>query len=178
MSKKINTLNVFLKDPQKEVSVREFARLSKISPGTASTALKHAAHEGLLKYRKDRTNLLFKADEDSITYKHEKLFLNIKQIRDSGLIEFLQIELRQPTAIFLFGSYAKAENHKDSDIDLFVLTRTKRDLDVFAFEKKLDAKIQLFVFTSEDIVTLKKRNPHLLNNIINGFKLAGFLEVF
>ncbi len=176
--KKDNLTRSFFEEPTREFGVREFARLHKIAPATASKELSVLCDQNLIVKRKERNVLLFKAKEDSQEYKDAKRAYSIQKIRASGILTYLDGALGIPIAVFLFGSYAKAENRPGSDIDLFVMTRTKRQIDVSAFEKKLKAPIQLFVHTPEEIDTLKTKNPHLLNNMINGVKLAGFWEAF
>lgn len=176
MFKKMN--NMFFDEPDKEVSVREYARLHGISPATASTYLKELTKQGYLKQRKERNLILFKANEESKAYKDAKVNNNITRIRSSGLIEELMSKLQQPLAIYLFGSYAKAENRKGSDIDLFIITRAKKQINLEKHEKQLGASIQLFVHTPEEIERIKLKNPNLLNNVLNGIKLSGFWEVF
>ena len=86
------------------------------------------------------------------------------------LIEFLESELYFDSVI-LFGSLSKLEATKDSDIDLAVFSKSKNELDLSKFEKKLGREIQIFVF--ED---LGKVNKELRNNIMNGYKLEGWLR--
>src|SRR3989344_1214877 len=99
------------------------------------------------------------------------MYNNIKKIRSSGILEHLITQLRQPLAIFIFGSYAKSENTRKSDIDLFIITNTKQPIDTQHFEKKLHAPIQLFVHTPAEVEQLKQKNPHLINNVLNGIRL-------
>ncbi len=91
-------------------------------------------------------------------------------------MDFLNSELAHPI-IVLFGSYAKAENHEKSDIDLFLVADEKKELNLQKFEKLLNAKIHLFLHTKNEFRKLKKTSPELVNNVINGFRLAGYLEV-
>ena len=83
------------------------------------------------------------------------------------------IQLNNPV-IVLFGSYAKGEDIEDSDIDLYIETPSKKEIDLEQFEKILYRKIQIFKFNKISEVP----NPHLANNIINGIILNGHLEVF
>jgi len=178
MAKKINiNLSVFLEDPQREVAVREFARICHVAPATASAHLHRLAKEGILQKRQERNLSLFRGNEGDAAYKRTKIFENFRRIQNSGLLDTINAQLQHPLAVFLFGSYAKAENRKGSDIDLFVLTRTKKTLDLKKFEGLLGSPIQLFVYTPIEVEDIKKTNPHLINNIINGIRLSGFWEV-
>lgn len=176
MFNKKDSLKVFFNEPDREVAVREYARMCNIAPATAAKHLQQFVQQGLLVSRKERNLVLFKANEESDAYKDLKKYENIRLIRESRLLEHLIIKLQYPLAIFLFGSYAKAENRIGSDIDLFIITRTKKKIDTKIYEKKLNAPIQLFIYTPKEVHKLKKTNPHLLNNILNGVRLYGFWE--
>src|SRR3989338_4067412 len=133
-------------------SVREIARLLKINPSTASKYLQILAKDGFLRKRKEFNCILYQADAESEKFKDIKIYYNISKIRNSGLIEVIEDEL-YPEVIILFGSYAKGENTKRSDIDLFVMNKKK-------------------------VENIKKENKELLNNIMNGIRMSGFFEVF
>ena len=75
--------------------------------------------------------------------------------------------------IILFGSIARGDFHKDSDIDLYIETSSKKEVNLAEFEKKLSRKIQLF--RHKNIAKIKNNN--LINNIMNGISLNGFVEV-
>ena len=76
-----------------------------------------------------------------------------------------------PPCIFLFGSGAKGDYIKRSDIDLFLLSPEK-EVDIIKYERKLGRKINLLC--KERIPDL---SPELLNNILNGIKLSGYLKL-
>lgn len=176
MFKDSDMLRPFM-ETNREINVREHARLQGITPATSSKYLRQFYKQGILSYRNERNLLLYSAAE-SLQFRSLKTSWNIERIREAGLVQFLVRELREPLAVFLFGSFAKGENTSESDIDIFVLTATKRSIDVSLFEKQLRTTIQLVVCAPEDIVKLRKKNPHLLNNIVNGIRLHGFWEVF
>lgn len=181
MSKIINNqsfLKYFFDEPNKWLHVREMARLLKLTPTTTSKHLNQLYKEGFLAKKQERGHLLFKANAESNSYKDAKILCNIKSIRVSGLIEHLDKELHYPEAVVLFGSYAKGENDKNSDIDLFVLSNRKKEISLEEFEKKLKARIQLFIKNRGEFVKLQKENKNLSNSILNGIVIKGYLEVF
>ena len=179
MSKKIdNILHVFTLDSYRKFSVREVARLVRVSPSTASKYLNQLLKEGFLKSVEERNCILYSADIENRQFKDLKIYSNIKKIRLSGIIEFIEKELNYPELIQLFGSFAKGENRKESDIDLFILSESKLTLDLTRFEKKLGAGIQIFQYNRKNLEKMKITNKELLNNIINGITLSGFFEVF
>ena len=169
MLKIINNLKPFFEDCYRRINVREYSRLMKISPPTASKILSIYNKKGLLLVEKNRNYIYYYANKDS------KTFLNLSriywEIKLKNTINFLDENLINPT-IILFGSLSKAETKKDSDIDLCIIGH-KRELNLKKLEDNLGRKIQLFFFNS--IKNIK--NNELTNNIINGHVLSGRLKL-
>ncbi len=171
MSSIINNLNLlepFFNDCYLELGVREYSRLMKISPPTASKILKEFSKENFLIMTKSRNNLLFRINRNSELLKDlSRIYWKNKL---SNFVNFCSDTFSKPT-IILFGSLSKLESKKDSDVDIAIISKTKNDLNLEEFNKKLRREIQLFHFTSFD-----KVNKELKLNIINGFVLYGEIE--
>ena len=108
---------------------------------------------------------------DELYFKNLKTNYYTNQLFSSGLIGFL-IDNLNPSLIILFGSFRKGESDKDSDMDVFVESQIKKEIDLKKFEKKIGHKIDLFVETS-----LEKLNSNLFNNVVNGIKLYGSFKI-
>lgn len=181
MSKKIDNLTIlkfFIDEPNRRFHIRELSKLTKLAPTTVTNYLNDFKNKGFLEEKKERNYILYRANAENRSYNDLKLYYNIKKIRDSGLIDFLIDELNHPQAISLFGSFRKSENLPSSDIDLFILSPIKKELNLNLFEKKLNHNIQLFINSKKEFDLMKKNNKELLNNILNGIVIEGFLEVF
>ena len=138
MLKILNNLKPFFEDTQREISVREFAKEIKVTPPTASTTLKLYEKENILNKREFKNNLLFRINKNDLFEDLAKIFWKIL------LREELK-EIHKKTMykkIILFGSIAKTENTKESDIDIFIDTK-KRQINTKEEENKLKRKIQL-----------------------------------
>ena len=164
----INSLAPFFEDCYRRISVREYARLVKISPPTASKQLELYKRKGLLKKEVERQYFYYFADKDSWLFTELSRIYWRRRIENSGLLNFFEKEFFSPVVI-LFGSLAKAEANADSDMDIAVFTSTNKIVNLKEFEKKLKRSIQLFVFGSRDAV----KNPELLNNLLNGHIING-----
>ena len=167
MLKIIHDIQLFIEDNYRRINVREYARLQKISAPTASKTLSSLYKEGLLRRENDKQYIYYYADKGS------SLFIDLSRIywrlslERAGLISFLEDELLNPVVI-LFGSLSKAEAKQDSDIDIAVFSASKKEIPLGKYEKKLKRKIQLMLFQKRDDVS-----PELLNNILNGYLIAG-----
>lgn len=172
MFKELNTLKVFFEDPEREFNVREYARLLKISPATASKSLQLMAKKSLLSVRRERMLILYKANLESELYRDLKIFYNLQKIKASGLINELNDFYLKPV-IVLFGSCAYGFDVKESDCDMLIISEKVDDFPwIKKYEQKLKRKLQFFVVKS--IKDLK--NEHLINNILNGVNIQGKIK--
>jgi hypothetical protein len=172
MFKELSIMELFFESPSREFNVREAARLLKIAPATASKILKVLSRKGLLISRKYRRFNLYKSNLDSDFYRDLKVFWNTRRIKESGLIESLNLFYLKPT-IILFGSASVGIDTETSDFDIVIISeKTKEFADREIFEKKLKRKLQLFAVRGlKDL-----RNEHLINNVLNGITLQGGIK--
>lgn len=156
-------LKVYFENPEKRFSVRELSSLTNVPRATVHRELNLLREKGLVSEDNSAIlNSIFRVKKSN--YYEEKLF-------EYGVVDFLVKELN-PSLVFLFGSFAKGESSKESDIDLFVESSIKKEVNLKKFERKLGHKIDLFV--RKDIYDLQK---HLLNNVVNGIKLYGSFKI-
>ncbi|MGM5482240.1 MAG: nucleotidyltransferase domain-containing protein [Nanobdellota archaeon] len=165
MLKIFDNLAPFFNDCYRRISVREYARLQKISPPTASKLLQEYYKKGFLKKEYDRQYHYYYAEKDSSLFR--KISVIHWEIHLKTLLDHIEKETLNPV-IILFGSFSKAEVNPASDIDIAVFTPTKKEIDLKSFEKKLKRNIQLFMFKG-----LESADRKLLNNILNGERLRG-----
>ena len=173
----MDILKLFLENPQAKYHIREVARILKISPMTARKKLMELSKKKLLIAKKDRVYNVYTSNTESDRFKLNAKFYMIDKMQKSGLLDYLNKELK-PEAVVLFGSIAKGEYSIKSDIDLFVISELKKTINLEKFENKLGRKIQLFIYTYKEFKNMKSKNKELLNNILNGIVLSGYLEVF
>ena len=162
----------FFINPTIKLRVREIERTLKLPLPSVIRYCKELEQEDILTINKIG-NVNFYTSNRSEAYLLEKKLFNIKQIYESGLINYLKIELSNP-AIILFGSFAKGEDIEESDIDLYIETPSKKKVNLEKFEKLLKRKIQVFQQKNLKEIT----NLNLANNIINGIILNNYIEVF
>jgi len=173
----LNLLKYFVKEPERKFYVRELAKLTKKSPTTISKHLSTFRSKNLLISRREYNHLLFKANTENPLFKTIKLYYNLRNLREIGLIDYLNKEFNHPEAIILFGSFARAEDIPKSDIDILIITQIKRHINLSTFEKKLEHKIQLFLYSKKEINKMKFKNKELINNFVNGIILEGYWEL-
>jgi|SRR3989344_940165 len=168
MLKIINNLQPFFEDCYRELNVREYAKQAKISPPTASKLLKGWTAEELLKQREEHNRLLFSASRETVFRDLARIYWGQRLKRVIAAIEGHSTV----PVVMLFGSLAKAEAKGDSDVDIAIFAPEKNIIDMEPFAKHLKREINLHWFRSMSEIP----NPHLRNNIINGYILKGLLR--
>jgi predicted nucleotidyltransferase len=172
MFRELNNLKVFFENPSKEINVREFARILKISPATASKKLERFSKEKMLKKRKFKNFNLFQLNIENEEIIEIKKFYNLKKLKESGLIEELNKFYLKPT-IILFGSFYEGFDNESSDVDLVIISEKDKEFNQKEkFEKKLKKRLQIFVVKKISEI----KNKHLINNILNGTKIQGEIK--
>jgi predicted nucleotidyltransferase len=163
----------FFLNPSVKLRVRQIEKVLCLPLPSVIRYCKELEEEGILKKVKIGNVLFYTSDTINDFYLLEKKLFNLKQIYLSGLLDYLRQTLSNPP-IVLFGSYFKGEDREDSDIDLYIETSSKKDLELKKFEKVLQRKIQIFRYKKINEI----KNLHLANNILNGITLNNYLEVF
>jgi len=152
MLKIFNELKPFFEDCYRDISVRQYASMTDISPPTASKTLKELEKENLLISENKGIYIYFRANRENFVFKQ------LIRIYWYQLLSHLTEEIYELIAykrIILFGSLTKAENTLKSDLDLY-LESESREINTLNIEKKLKRKVQLHFINSMKNENLKK----------------------
>ena len=156
-------LKYFFDYPLAAFSVRELAKKTRLPSSTVQRYLKEMKKKKIL----DSDGKLW----DSPSMRFRKAFFMMDKIVDSGLLEHLEV-MYKPRAVVVFGGVRKGEYDKNSDVDIFVESDVGEDMNLSKFEKKIGHRVELFI--EKDINALP---VNLRNNVLNGIKLSGYLDV-
>ena len=146
-------LEVFMNDPEDEIHLREISRLSKVSLNNVNDTMRQFVKDGLFKRREISNMSLFKPNLDSedllklfeyIELKRKKVFYgknkSIARLLEKYTVNVIELSKRQIQLVILFGSVARGEWDKGSDIDILAVSSNK-DNDVINILNK--AKIDV-----------------------------------
>ncbi|MDD4877700.1 MAG: nucleotidyltransferase domain-containing protein [Candidatus Nanoarchaeia archaeon] len=163
-------LKLFIEEPDSGFSVREIARRLNQNHATILNHMAPFVKRELIVIDKTTLYPTYRANTSSKDYRLYKKNEIVFQINESGLIEHIK-EKALPASIILYGSCAKGDYRKGSDIDIFVEANEAK-LDLAKFEKMLGREIH--VIFEQKIMNLA--SP-LLNNVLNGIILNGFVKL-
>lgn len=163
-------LQLFFDYPSKSFQLREICRLVNLGMPSVKLHIERLEKSGLVTKQKTGVYSSYKASRNDYFRLYRRVDVQLR-LHETGLIDFLTDKL-SPNAIVLFGSAARGEDLETSDVDLFVIAGEK-DVNLKEYETKIKRKIHIMFGTEA-----RKIPKELLNNIINGIVIYGYLKVF
>lgn len=148
-------------------SQREIAKSLNVSPTAIANSVKKLLTLNFIKKEITKTINFISFNRDNHKAIELKRAENLKNILISGLSDFLEEQFAGST-IILFGSYSKGEDTLSSDIDLAIIGRKNKQINLSKYETALRRKINLNFYDSFKVI-----HTNLKNNILNGIILCG-----
>ena len=171
-------LSFFFDNPYLEVHLRELSRITKVSTFSTKISVDYLLSLNLLKERKVGKMRYVRANSSNLFFKYLKISFSIKKIMDSGLMEYLLQNVPGIFCIVLFGSVARGEDDKNSDLDLLVIGHRTNKLEFSKFESKIGRKIRPIILKwTEWKKESEKNKAFYLEVITQGIPLYGDLPV-
>ena len=145
-------LEVFMKNPFKEIHLREIARLSKVSLTNADNSLKLFVKDDMFKRRNVSNMAFLKPNLESedilkifefLELEKRKGFYNknkkIARLLQKYTQDIIGLSKKKIQLVILFGSVARSEWAKGSDIDILAVVSEKdRDVSMVLNKAKID----------------------------------------
>lgn len=137
-AKRKKILEVFMKEPFKEVHLREIARLSKVSLNNVNDSLKLFVKDNMFK-RRDISNMVFfkpNLDDEILLKTFEFLELErrnafykknkkVARLLRKYTQDIVKLSNKEIQLVILFGSVARGEWSEESDIDILAVVPEK-----------------------------------------------------
>jgi len=162
----INNLKPFFEDNYRKISVREYARIMRISAPTASKHLEAYHKNNLLQKERFRAYIFYFAQRDEPVFIHLCRIYWYHRIKNAGIIRHIEEKALDPL-IILYGSASKAEISSGSDVDIAVV-RVDEPINLQNFRKSFGKELHVFSFKSVSEI----KHPFLYS-LTNGFILRG-----
>jgi len=162
-------LNLFFQNPDKNFYLREIARIlgKEKAPAIFKNALDNLVESGILIDERRGNMRFFKLN------KNYHLFAELKSI----ISKTLGVESKLKNAVgklagleyaFLFGSIAKNEENKDSDVDLLLVGKIDQDIlinEISRIEEEIGREINYHIFSRAEVEKNIKENNSFFVNI-------------
>jgi predicted nucleotidyltransferase len=163
----LKTLEVFFREPTKTHFIRSVSKEINLAQTSVRNHFKFLIERGMIINKNSEPFNGYAANRENEDFIFYKMIYNLSSLKK--LKDFI-INSCYPKSIVLFGSYLRGDDIESSDIDLFILSNNKRDLDFSNFENVLKRKINVLFSDSLD-----KLDKKIQNKIKNGFVLEGEL---
>ena len=158
-------LEVFFKEPIKIHFIKEISKKISLAHTSVRNHVREIEKNGLIMKKHAKPFDGFISNRESERFLFEKQIYNLYSLFEVKMELVLKLA---PKAIILFGSYQKGEDIEESDIDLLVISKVKKEVVLEKYEKKLERKIHITFIG--DIAELEK---NLKDNVKNGWILYG-----
>ena len=171
-----NIKKLFFSNTLRRWHFEDIVKESGMSRERVNYYLKQLVKKGFISRTKPKGKMpYYTAQRESVIFRLEKRFYGLNLLQKSGLFEHLNT-LKNAKSILLFGSFARGDWDKSSDIDLFIFGDAK-DFDKEKFEIELGREIQLFNYKDRKLMK-KELDPKLIPNMYKGFNIKGGIEPF
>lgn len=167
----LKVLSFFVLHSGETFHERAVARQTKISLGGTNAALRSLQKQGILTRQRVGRNVIF-ALNDSLPALYYFKLLNILVLLEPMIASLKTLARR----VILFGSFARGENTRGSDIDLLIVSNQKEQVPA-ALEKfavpwgKNGIEIQPVIRTTAEWMRLEKKDPIFFEEISRGITL-------
>jgi len=160
-------LEVFFKEPTSIHFIREIGRRIQLAQTSVRNHIRDLEKDKLIVTKNAKPFNGFVANrenEDFLFYKQAYNFYSLLELRKTI------VNALHPKAIIVFGSYSRGEDIEESDIDIVVITKIKKEIEIKNLEKKMDRKINLIFKES-----LEKLEEPIKDNVLNGWVIYGWI---
>jgi len=169
-SKEEEVLKLFFNEPSRQWRFKDIIGKAGISRQQANKWLKRLARQNIIIHVKNKGRMpYFEANFENPDYKNSKKLFALNLLNKSGFLAHLQ-KLKKASTVIIFGSFTRADWHKGSDIDVFILG-SAAGLDAASYWKKLGHEVEKHIFKGEK--ELKAIKSGLLKNILDGYLVRG-----
>jgi predicted nucleotidyltransferase len=169
-SKEERVLELFFNEPTKHWHFEDILKAAKTSRSKANKWLSKLAKEQIIQRIKPSSKMpYYQGYFDSPAYRNRKKLYALSKLYATGFLNHL-LSLKKAKAIVIFGSFARADWYKGSDIDLFIYGDSE-GLKTSGYSTALNREIQ--VFTADSASELDELGPGLLRNILEGILIKG-----
>lgn len=184
----LEILALYLSDYAARMHVRQISRWLSRNHRTVSLALKRLEKQGIMKHEDVGKNKQYFLNLDNVLtrdcLKNAESLKSMEFLEKHFILKKLLTELSldmRDTALMLFGSYAKGEETKGSDIDLLILKdKTERKIlkNITEFAARHNINIQIQKTTQEQFELAIREKDNLVVEIMKHHVILNNAELF
>lgn len=165
----IDVMKIFFLEPTSIHFIREIGKRINLAPTSVKKYIDGFEKENLILKKESKPFNGYIANRDNWRFIFYKRIYNMYALEK--LKEYFEKNYYPELAV-VFGSYSIGEDVEKSDIDLLIVSKSKKDIDLKKFEKELSREINLIKVDS-----LNKLEKPLLDKIYNGMIICGGFDL-
>jgi len=162
---RVRILGILISNPDREFHLRELSREVKITPIYVKKELQNLEELNLVLKTKKGNLSLFQINRNSLIFTELKsIFMKTEYFGELAKKSLKKLKI---DFAFIFGSFAKGIERKESDIDLFVVgDANENDLlqIIQKIEKRTGREIN-YILWKKTVLMKRAKKHHLLNEI-------------
>lgn len=142
---------------EKELCIREIAQELEISPGKVHNSIKLFKKNKMITEQKIKNRLIIKPNRKNQLFKKIKSLINLTSLMQNPNFKRLQ----KIGKVGIYGSFAKGEDDKESDIDIWLYTEKSMleiQENVRKLEKDMKKKVNMLILNKKKIQNLQKQD--------------------
>jgi len=161
----LKVLEVFFREPTAIHFIREISKQINLAPTSVKNHINELLQHELVIPKSSKPFNGFIANRDNEKFLYYKKTYNILTLYN---LKQRIIESVHPNAIVLFGSYLLGEDIETSDIDILIISKTKKQYSLASLEEQLKRNINLLTINN-----MNKLGDRIQKKIRNGLTLHG-----
>lgn len=170
----LSLLTLFYTNPEKAFYMQELGRILGKKPGVFQRTLNALVEEGILRSEYRAHARFFQADTRHPLYPELKKIVT-KTAGVQGKLKELFSRIKEIKVAFLYGSFAKAKERKDSDIDLLLVgtPRVENRLlkEIPKIEKALQREINYRLYSETEYRKKRAQGDPFLEEVLSDQKM-------
>ena len=167
---KAELLRIFFTNPEQSFYMQEIGRALGKKPGVFQRSLNNFVEEGILESERRANARYFWVNKDYHLYQELKSIV----FKTSGVgpsIADILTKIKGVSFAFIYGSYAKGNEHKTSDIDIMIIGNINEAIFISKLdqlEKQIKREINYNLYNLQRFKSdLKEKNPFLMEIMAN-----------
>ncbi len=167
----------FFRHPGRQFHIKEMSRLLKVSPSSAHAALKSLEQPGYLEKEIKGPAHFYRLNMENSAMVSFKKGYGLACILEAYPVDVFKEVDENIVSLSLYGSYANGTYDDKSDVDLLLVTNTKKDIfnePVRILESRLDMEVNVTILKLSEWERLAfKKDPFYMNVVDNHVLLCG-----
>jgi predicted nucleotidyltransferase len=168
-----NALGWLFSHPDESFYVRQLATRLKEDPTNLGRELLRLETTGIVSSTKRGNQKYFQVNRQCPFY-YELMGLVRKTVGVIGVVKAALEEIPGIQIAFLYGSFAKGEERRDSDVDLMIVGNVALDLldpALANVEDRLGRTVNYAVYDEEEFTLKRKKRNGFIRDVLNGPKV-------